>query len=133
MRISSTKGSIRWRTVRLRSFVLCWSRFGINFPFWDIVVLGIEPKNWKLGIRVRVRVGWEEEEDDERRRESAMENEMQVNRVWVYQTQLLHQEIDFWNYYNILPTNLFITPSLSSLCNFLRFYLSNPKTNVFLN
>ena len=29
-------GSIRWRTVRFRSFVLCWSRLGINFPFCDI-------------------------------------------------------------------------------------------------
>lgn len=39
MRISSINGSIRWRTVRLRSFVLCWSRFGLNFPFCAIFFL----------------------------------------------------------------------------------------------
>lgn len=30
------KGSILCSTVRLSILVLCWSRFGINFPVWDI-------------------------------------------------------------------------------------------------
>lgn len=34
--ISSMFGSIRWSTVRFSCLVLLWSRFGINFPNWDI-------------------------------------------------------------------------------------------------
>lgn len=41
------KGSIRWSTVRLSILVLCWSRFGITLPVWDIFGAPEIP-NWNL-------------------------------------------------------------------------------------